>query len=351
MPEEKPYKGKEQFASSVQKAGYDKLSNNSKQFVDKLVQKFGPDKLVFTSGYREGEGESHHHKGDALDIRPHPEIWDYLVNEVEGLQLMTTHGFNILDESDPEMLKKTKGTGAHFHIGKDNSESVVNTAERLKQKQAEMESLAKKSGNYGLKKYDGRQVEVKRVENIKPFVQLYSENTGTTFDYTKPVSYSDTKAVDNIVASRSNGSTSNQTNSYHPSQYSAEEHYEGDGHDHGEEEGVDNEEIETLRAENLAMKTRLEEEAEILRQEKEQTEAEKALKAEEDAYLAAQQAEMDRRENYVMGEMRMAQERDAEEGPQITPQQQRSQVPSLDLLGDIQTPNFIYSLDQMDNNI
>lgn len=351
MPEEKPYKGKEQFASSVQKAGYDKLSNNSKQFVDKLVQKFGPDKLVFTSGYREGEGGSHHHKGDALDIRPHPEIWDYLVNEVEGLQLMTTHGFNILDESDPEMLKKTKGTGAHFHIGKDNSESVVNTAERLKQKQAEMESLAKKSGNYGLKKYDGSQVEVKRVENIKPFVQLYAENTGTTFDYTKPVSYTNTKAVDSIVASRSNSSTPNQTNSYYANQYSTEEHYEGDGHDHGEEEEVDNEETETLRAENLAMKTRLEEEAEILRQEKEQTEAEKALKEEEDAYLAAQQEEMNRRENYVMGEMRMAQERDAEEGPQIIPQQQRSQVPSLDLLGDIQTPNFIYSLDQMDNNI
>lgn len=28
-------------------------------------------------------------------------------------------GFHILDETNPEVLKRTKGTGLHFHIGKD----------------------------------------------------------------------------------------------------------------------------------------------------------------------------------------------------------------------------------------
>lgn len=34
---------------------------------------------------------------------------------------MRNKGFGILDETTPEMLSKTGGTGAHFHIGRDKS--------------------------------------------------------------------------------------------------------------------------------------------------------------------------------------------------------------------------------------
>jgi len=34
---------------------------------------------------------------------------------------MQNQGYGILDETTEEMLAKTKGTGAHFHIGRDKS--------------------------------------------------------------------------------------------------------------------------------------------------------------------------------------------------------------------------------------
>lgn len=82
-----------------------------------------------TSGYRPGAktssgNQSWHATGDALDITPlEGTSWDdfrnTLKNNPQFLTWMRDNGYGILDETTDEMLAKTGGTGAHFHIGKD----------------------------------------------------------------------------------------------------------------------------------------------------------------------------------------------------------------------------------------
>lgn len=116
---------------------YDTLEPDMKRFIDRYEQQTGKP-LILTSGRRQasdGVGKyskvSHHNTGNAFDIKGlHTDDYYYLMNTKEGLSLMSEFGLGIIDETDPEMLKKTGGTGAHFHIGRD-SKYVNQVRERL----------------------------------------------------------------------------------------------------------------------------------------------------------------------------------------------------------------------------
>lgn len=103
----------------------DGLSDNMKAFTKELEQKFPG--IRYTSGKREASQKvgkyhkhSHHNTGDAVDIgKEHKDVYDYLYNTQEGLSLLTKYGLGIIDETNPETMKKTGATGPHFHIGKD----------------------------------------------------------------------------------------------------------------------------------------------------------------------------------------------------------------------------------------
>lgn len=82
-----------------------------------------------TSGKREGAKTSsgkisHHSTGDAIDITPiEGETFEDLYRKIKSnkkiMDYMKNTGYGLIDETTPEMLAKTGGTGAHFHIGKD----------------------------------------------------------------------------------------------------------------------------------------------------------------------------------------------------------------------------------------
>lgn len=85
-------------------------------------------KVRMTSGYREGattkQGKpSYHASGEAMDIVPEDGNFDMLAKMIKSnlaiSSYMKAKGYGIIDESTQEMLNKTGGTGAHFHIGKD----------------------------------------------------------------------------------------------------------------------------------------------------------------------------------------------------------------------------------------
>ena len=119
------------------KSYYDTLEPDMKRFIDRYEQQTGKP-LLLTSGRRQasdGVGKyskvSLHNTGNAFDMKAlHTDDYYYLMNTKEGLSLMNKFGLGIIDETDPEMLKKTGGTGAHFHIGKD-SKYANQTKERL----------------------------------------------------------------------------------------------------------------------------------------------------------------------------------------------------------------------------
>lgn len=102
------------------------LSPEMKAFNQELAQKFP--EIVYTSGKRkasQGVGKyskvSHHNTGNAVDISAqHKEVYEYLTGTEEGLQLLTKYNLGIIDETDPETMKKTGATGPHYHIGKDS---------------------------------------------------------------------------------------------------------------------------------------------------------------------------------------------------------------------------------------
>lgn len=90
-------------------------------------------KIKVTSGYRKGAKtsnghDSNHSKGDeqspgAYDIVPLDRNFDKFKKElysnprvVNWLQL---HGWGILEETTPEVMRKTRATGKHFHFGPD----------------------------------------------------------------------------------------------------------------------------------------------------------------------------------------------------------------------------------------
>lgn len=84
-----------------------------------------------TSGLREGATTSNgarswHALGEAIDVTPiEGQTWDELRQQVrnspEFVKWMQSKGYGILDETTKDMLARTGGSGAHWHIGKDKS--------------------------------------------------------------------------------------------------------------------------------------------------------------------------------------------------------------------------------------
>lgn len=81
-----------------------------------------------TSGTRQGaktkQGRtSFHSTGEAIDIVPIGQTYSQLRSQItskpELVKYMRENGYGILDETTPEMLARTGGTGAHWHIGRD----------------------------------------------------------------------------------------------------------------------------------------------------------------------------------------------------------------------------------------
>lgn len=102
------------------------VSNSINQLL-KLFNKYGI-QIKVTSGKRPGaktaSGKiSHHATGSAVDIIPIDgdfiKLAQIIKNTPEIKQFMIQNGLGVLDETTPEMLAKTGGTGAHFHIGPD----------------------------------------------------------------------------------------------------------------------------------------------------------------------------------------------------------------------------------------
>lgn len=87
-----------------------------------------------TSGVRNGAvtsngNRSNHATGDAIDITPlDGQSWDELIAQIKNapelLDYMRKNKMRILDERSSEMLTKTGGTGAHFHLSFGKTEGV-----------------------------------------------------------------------------------------------------------------------------------------------------------------------------------------------------------------------------------
>ena len=111
-------KGSHQFKSKDIKVG------NMQGFLDEAA-KYG---IYFrvTSGVREGAetlngNTSNHATGNAIDVTPlDGQSWDELIAQIKNtpelLDYMRKNKMRILDERSSEMLAKTGGTGAHFHL-------------------------------------------------------------------------------------------------------------------------------------------------------------------------------------------------------------------------------------------
>ncbi len=99
------------------------LSENMNSFTEELVTKFP--NLRLTSGFRQGAktkqgNQSKHSLGEAIDIENNKEVYNYLYNTKEGISLLNKYNLGIIDETTPEMMKKTGATGEHYHIGTDS---------------------------------------------------------------------------------------------------------------------------------------------------------------------------------------------------------------------------------------
>ena len=98
------------------------LSPKMQNFYNELI-KVKPN-IRLTSGYRpakKGDDFSWHHTGDAIDFgKENHDVYHYLMNDKEGLQLMVDYGYGIIDETNPQELIDTKATAPIFHIGPDS---------------------------------------------------------------------------------------------------------------------------------------------------------------------------------------------------------------------------------------
>lgn len=87
--------------------------------------------LRITSGTRPGartkQGkQSWHALGRALDITPvegqtFEDLAEAIRNSPDLVAYMKEHGYGIYDETTPEVLARTGGTGAHWHLGPDKN--------------------------------------------------------------------------------------------------------------------------------------------------------------------------------------------------------------------------------------
>lgn len=134
------------------------LSEDLNKFLHIIQEKFPG--IRITSGRRGGNPDSHHHKGNAIDIgvlkdtdKDALRMYNWLKNDPEGARLLAESGLGVLDETDPTILKKTGGSAQHFHIGKD-TKYVKEAQDRYKQ----FDSYYTYSGREGAKykKQDGK---------------------------------------------------------------------------------------------------------------------------------------------------------------------------------------------------
>ena len=101
------------------------VDNDIIGFRNELYELF-PDKVKVTSAKRYGNNvgksgnKSRHNKGQALDLGYDKDIQKFLYT-AKGDALLRKYNLGFLDESLEHNLKKTGGTGAHFHIGKDST--------------------------------------------------------------------------------------------------------------------------------------------------------------------------------------------------------------------------------------
>lgn len=101
------------------------VDNDIIGFRNELYDLF-PDKVKVTSAKRYGNNvgksgnKSRHNKGQALDLGYDKDIQKFLYT-AKGDALLIKYNLGFLDESLEHNLKKTRGTGAHFHIGKDST--------------------------------------------------------------------------------------------------------------------------------------------------------------------------------------------------------------------------------------
>ena len=101
------------------------VDNDIIGFRNELYDLF-PEKVKVTSAKRYGNNvgksgnKSRHNKGQALDLGYDKDIQKFLYT-AKGDALLRKYNLGFLDESLEHNLKKTRGTGAHFHIGKDST--------------------------------------------------------------------------------------------------------------------------------------------------------------------------------------------------------------------------------------
>lgn len=102
---------------------YEGVSKELKKFAEEMAMYVGSDNVLVTSGKRGSSpsgNHSRHHSGEAIDLRDNAEVRKFLYS-VEGRALLGKYGLGFLDETLSANLKKTNGTGAHFHVGKDST--------------------------------------------------------------------------------------------------------------------------------------------------------------------------------------------------------------------------------------
>ena len=298
------YKGKKYFVSYKEEEksfdSWDKLDPNMRSFVNELSEVFGQDELFITSGWRGKDEKSFHYTGNAIDIRPNPKVWDYLVNNRGGMEMMAKYGLNILDESDPEILAKTKGTGAHFHIGPDKSDSVVDVARRF---QSIGDHMFNEEGFVSI------------VDRVDPYISKYSALTGTNFDFSKPVGKLDD--ISDRYSSKSVGMSDQEFSDYLQNM------------------SVQGQDSKTI--------TRILDELKILKEERNLSDNEKEILSEEQEFISRQEQELNRRRSFIQSEIQRSQMREEPEVIATMPQQQPSQPMQMPL-DPIQGPNIIYDL-------
>lgn len=106
----------------------DGLTDSTKAFWGELATKFNLNEGDINSAFRtpeQGVGKnastSKHNIGEALDINPkYTNVYKWLNNTKEGLDLMVKYNMGIIDETNPEIMKATGATGEHFHLGTDS---------------------------------------------------------------------------------------------------------------------------------------------------------------------------------------------------------------------------------------
>lgn len=110
------------------------LADNLVQFNRELLEYFP--EITYTSGKRsasdkvgKASSKSRHNTGEAVDIVPDKKVYEFLTTDIRGLRLLNKYGLGALDETDPEVMKATGATGAHYHIGKDTK--LVSQARKM----------------------------------------------------------------------------------------------------------------------------------------------------------------------------------------------------------------------------